>query len=255
MSDDTLNLTLNGDVPLDLYARAIEHFSALVALLSQEVVGHSEIDWQIEHLQAGSAIATVRGRYEIADDVIQVVDAYGQVGEALELHVPMPFSADVSQQAYALTNLLNGKITSLSLATPTKTYNIGEPQSALAVERKFSRQSAWGSIRGEIATLVRRPKLRFVLYDNLFDKKVSCFPSDAFEPVVRESWGKRVDVTGLVFRDSETGRPLQVREIFEIKSVPDQPIDGYKRARGAIPWSEGDEPAEVLIRRLRDASD
>ena len=26
----------------------------------------------------------------------------------------------------------------------------------------------------------------------------------------------------------------------------------YKRARGAIPWKEGDEPSEDIIRRLRD---
>lgn len=255
MSDDTLILTLNGDVPLDLYSRAIDHFNALIAGLSHEVVGHSEIEWQVARLEAGSAKATIKGYYDIEDDVVQVVDAYSQVGEALQQRVPVPFSAEVTTHAYALTQLLNGKITSLSLATETRIYTVAEPQNALAVERKFSRQAAWGAIRGEIATLVRRPKFRFILYDSLFDKKVMCFPSVAFESAVRESWGKQVTVSGLVYRDTDTGRPVQMREIFEISPVPESPIDGYKHARGAIPWSEGDEPAEVVIRRLRDASD
>jgi hypothetical protein len=27
----------------------------------------------------------------------------------------------------------------------------------------------------------------------------------------------------------------------------------FQQARGAVPWHEGDEPAEVTIRRIRDA--
>jgi hypothetical protein len=30
------------------------------------------------------------------------------------------------------------------------------------------------------------------------------------------------------------------------------PAGDYRRARGAIPWQPGDEPAEASIRRLRD---
>ena len=69
---------------------------------------------------------------------------------------------------------------------------------------------------------------------------------------MRGIWGKLVTVTGRVTRDGETGQARAVREITAIDPIPEVKPGSYKIARGALPWQEGDEPAEVSLRRLRD---
>ncbi len=51
MSSDTLTLKLNGDVPLETYAQAIESLAKLVASLTEEIAGQDEIAWEIADLR------------------------------------------------------------------------------------------------------------------------------------------------------------------------------------------------------------
>jgi hypothetical protein len=57
-------------------------------------------------------------------------------------------------------------------------------------------------------------------------------------------------------RDAWQRRLIWYREHSPLLILPDvKPTKhGYKNARGAIPWHEGDELAEVTIRRLRDGA-
>jgi hypothetical protein len=50
MTDTTLTLALNGDVPLDDFADGIREFWRLVNALTQEVSGKSDIAWFIDEL-------------------------------------------------------------------------------------------------------------------------------------------------------------------------------------------------------------
>lgn len=55
MSDDTLTLVLNGDIPLDLFTRAVEQVSGLVTALSSKVAAADEpLEWQVSYLASGS---------------------------------------------------------------------------------------------------------------------------------------------------------------------------------------------------------
>ena len=79
MAKDTLTLALNGDVSLEDFSKAIQQFSNLVSSLHDDVAKESSIEWFIENLEAGSAIATVKGIGEEESDaqaIEQVVDAY-----------------------------------------------------------------------------------------------------------------------------------------------------------------------------------
>lgn len=251
MSADTLTLKLHGNVPLDLYAQAVEHFRSLVYALSLEVTGSEGVDWTIARLSAGSALATVRGVYEHPNEVERVVRAYHVVGEHLHRGQPVPYSVDVATSAYALTSLVNGHITGLDLVTDFGSYTVVEAVTDAAAEQRRGDVEGWGTIRGELGTVTTRPNLRITVYDALFDKAVLCFLNDKFQKRAREAWGQTVAVSGWIVRDSETGRPLKVREVFDLQVVVQEP-GAFRRARGALPFDPNSEPPEDIIRQLRN---
>ncbi len=67
---------------------------------------------------------------------------------------------------------------------------------------------------------------------------------------MRDAWGHIADVTGVITRDADTGRPLALRRVTSVDVVDEGDTMGFLRARGAV---GGIEPAEGVIRRIRDA--
>lgn len=82
MRSDTLTLALEGQVPLGEFADALEGFRRLVEALSKEVAKDAEIEWTVEALEVGSAMATVRGESADPRAVESVASAYLSVGRA-----------------------------------------------------------------------------------------------------------------------------------------------------------------------------
>lgn len=251
MSRDTLTLSLIGDVPIALYAKAIEYFDKLIENLSDEVVGPDTIKWEISHLQSGSAVATVRGIYHDADAVEKVVSAYGIVGKALNEGRQIPYSTEVVKSAYAITSVLNGEITSIRFSTDEIDASISAP---IVEEATDLRRPSIGVVTGLLDAIWTKP-LRLGVYDQLFNRIVHCYlERDQLEQreKVREAWGKRVSVIGMIKRDYETGRPMEVRQVKHIEVLEDSSPHSFRQAKGVFTWSIGDESAETMIRRVRD---
>ena len=61
MKDNILTFALEGELTLDDFSEAIKDFKALINALSHEIGGKTKIDWRIDELNAGSAIATIHG--------------------------------------------------------------------------------------------------------------------------------------------------------------------------------------------------
>ena len=112
-------------------------------------------------------------------------------------------------------------------------------------------QPAFGAIEGRIQTLTNRNTLRFTLYDTLYDRAVSCYLVEDQEDIIREAWGRKAIVEGLVTRDADTGRPTTIRGVSKIHLVSDAP-GNYLDARGIMPVPDGTPFPEDIIRRLRD---
>lgn len=250
MTKDTLTLGLEGDIGLEDFAQAIGRFTGLIDALSKELSREAEIEWMIEDLYSSSAVATVRGICETRDAVARVVDAYVQVGDALAAGAGIPFSTEVRREATALTDVLDGRISSIRFETPERDVIItGKPSVGL---RPGAVQYSLGTVKGTVQTLTMRRGLKFTLYDALFDKAVSCYLTEEQQERMREVWGKRAAVSGRVGRDPQYGRPMVVRDVTDIAVLKPPEPGSYKRARGVIPWKMDDEPPEDVIRRLRD---
>ena len=111
-----------------------------------------------------------------------------------------------------------------------------------------SRQSL-GTVRGRVEMLSHGRGLHFSLYDLVDDAAVTCYPTGDIEAAMREMWGRLADVTGTVRRDPVTDRPHSVRDITSIDLVEEGSRTEYRSARGVL---KTHEPAEVLVRRMRD---
>jgi hypothetical protein len=249
MTNTTLTLALNGDVPLDEFAHAVQDLWNLVNALTQEVSGKSEVAWFVDELAGGSAIATIRGEAEQAEDVERVVHAYAVVGRALERHEVIPYSPRVAKAARSLTSILNGNITSMRFETDSvaSTVTTGAPDQSRAY------LSAFGAVEGRIETLRSRRRLSFTLYDSLNDQAVFCTLRPDQAELVRDAWGKRVIVEGWVKREPVSGRAVEIGPVESITTMPESAPGSYRRARAIAPARPNAPSTEEVLRRLRDA--
>ena len=250
MAKETLTFALEGDITLASFASALNEFNSLLGNLSKEVGNNSPVEWVVEELYAGSAIATFHGIYDDVKIVETIIEAYEEVGDALSSGREIPFSEAVRKNCRNITGVLNGKVTSIRFETPERDFIIsGKSQVG---EKTAPMKYSLGTVKGTVQTLSMRKKLSFTVWDSLFDKPVSCYLKEDQEELMREAWGKRAVVAGRIGRQAESGRPVVIREVKTIE-ILDKPERGsYKRARGILPWKSGDEKPEVILRRLRN---
>lgn len=250
MPKDTLALILHGEVSLEDFAEAIERLSALVENLTREVAFSSDIEWEIAQLKSSSPTTIVKGISKNLIDVEKVIQAYGIVGQAMEMDKPIPYSEAVAREARAISGILNGKITSVEFKTDDYEAIVEKP---LTDEESAEKDYSIGTVTGYVETLSKHGRLRFIIYDMLFGRAVICYLSDKFEKEMLDAWDRRVSVAGKVYRDPDTGRPEEIRDINYIKVHEEVPPGAFMAAQGVLPWKEGDELPEQIIRRLRDA--
>jgi hypothetical protein len=252
MPDTTLMLVLEGDVRLEQFSEAVSHFHKLLAQLSQEVAADSTIDWNLEDLQYGSAIMAVAGYSEQEESVLRVVSAFEDLGQSLQKHEPIRFSKYVAREAEALTQLIRGDIKAVRLSTAQQEaiiYGLFDTKKLKMSKPMIS----FGTVKGRVQAISSRGKLRFTLYDAVFDKPVTCFVQEDRQDILTDIWDKFVFVSGRVTRQPDSGQPVSVREITAIDFVPVFEPGSYRMARGVLAGQGEPEPAEISIRRLRDA--
>lgn len=249
MVKDTLTFALDGEITLHDFASGIGNFNLFLDQLSNEVGKNANISWVLEELYTGSAVATFKG---VCDDLLvveKVVNAYEQVGEVLSTGKEIPFSDPIKRYIIALTNIINGNVKSIRFETPSADYVIsGSVKSGHIPSIQYSH----GTVRGIIETLTRRKKLSFTIWDSLFDRPVHCYFKEGEEENMRSAWGKRAVVAGKIGRQSDTGKPLVIREVKYVRVIEDVEPGSYNRARGLLPWGKGDESPEDMIRMIRD---
>lgn len=259
MANDTVTLELSGDVALDDFSSAILHLRGLLTELSRDVAANTQIVWVIDALETGSALTAFRGQLLNGgrpQDIEEVVRAYAAVGSALESGEAIAYSPSVAREAYALASVLGDRVSAIRFETPETEATIAAPPSAANVIGlpPAAKVAAYGAAEGQVQTLSNRGGLRFTLYDTLHDRAVSCYFSEDFDQdLMRDVWGRRAIVEGLVTRDGATGRPLAIRRVSNVVPLPAADRNAYRQARGVMVGAWSDESPERAIRRIRDA--
>ena len=245
MANDTLTFAMGGRVEIKQFQEGITRFQQLVSALT----GTTGVSWVVEDLQPGSAVTTLRGEADVPSEVEKIVHDYDSIGKALERRESLQYNQRVNRAAEAI-RVVAQSVEYVRFETPTGDYTIvgngtAAPDRDLVV--------SIGAITGRVQTLSNRGGLRFNLYDTIHDKAVGCYLQPGQEELMREAWGRRARVSGRVSRESDSGRPVAIRQILDIELLADVAPGSYRLARGAVPWQPGDEMPEDTIRRLRDA--
>ncbi len=245
MSNNTLTFAMGGRIEIEQFQRGITQFQRLIAALTT----NTGVKWVIEDLQTGSAVTTLRGESEDDAKIEKIVQAYNDIGEALELSEPLRYCPQVNQAVERIKSLTKS-VEYIRFETPTGDHtvhsNLGTPQ-----HRTIS--TSIGAISGRVQTLSNRGSLRFNLYDTIHDKAVACYLQPGQEELMREVWGRLARVSGTVSRETNSGQPVTIRQILNIEIIEDAAPGSYRLARGAVPWQQGDKMPEDIIRQLRDA--
>lgn len=250
LPNNTLTLSLSGDIPLFVFADGMRHLSQLVNELSSTLVPNATIDWVIAHLEAGSATATIAGVSESQDSVEQVIAAFSAIGHALARGAPIPYPEAIQQQAIAITRLIDGWVESVCFETAGGEHTITHRYSEGIVSSPIT--YALGVIKGTIETISQRHGFKFTLYDALFDKAVTCMLAPSQKDIMRDAWGKKARVFGRIGRDPQTGYPVRVQSIVRIEVIPDVEPGSYRDARGLFRGGRSNTLPEDAIRRNRD---
>ena len=251
MAGDKITIALDGDIPLQSLADALTQLNRLVGGLAAEVAG-VPIDWIVDELSFGSAVATVKGYADDTEPVLRAVAASETVFRAIENHTPIPFSRKVSRPAAELAELVGGRVIALHFYTSEEFQATIRADEGISGGRVLYRHGI-GRVEGVVENLFRR-SARFMLTDKVSHRPVSCHFARGQEEVMRDIWGHPAAVTGWVTRDAATGRPLVVEHITEVQPIQEPTPGLFRRARGALARSaEGESPVD-LIRKLRDGS-
>ena len=250
MAKDTITFALEGDIVLEQFASALNNFNTFLNSLSSDVGEGAKVEWVIDELYSGSAVITFQGIYEDITVVENIINAYEDVGDFLATGKEIPYSHNVKRSAQNLTSILNGKISMIRFETRTRDITISG-KSVHGEEAPIMKYSH-GTIKGIVQTLSRRKRLRFTIWDSMFDKPVNCYIKEGEEETMRNVWGKRAIVSGKVGRQAETGKPVVMRDVRYIRILETITPGSYQSSKGVIPWVKGDELPEVIIRRLRN---
>lgn len=244
MARNTVTFAMGGRVAIRDLSNGIGVLQRLISALT----GSAHIDWVVEDLHPGSAVATLRGEADDPTSVERIVDEYGEIGALLERREVLRYSRRINQAANALLDFA-GSVEYVRLETPENDYTI--LANGHAEWRRLTKSV--GAITGRVQTLSNRGGLRFNLYDTVHDQAVGCYLLQGQEELMREAWGRRVRVSGRISREQPAGKPVVIREILAVEILEDIAPGSFRLARGVVPRVVEDPLPEDAIRQLRDA--
>ncbi len=247
MPKTTITFEFGGQIDIKEFEKGISVFRRLITALTPKKTG---VAWHVEDLQAGSAVVTFRGDADVLSEVEQIVTAYEKIGHALAHNEDVPTRNSRITNAANAVMLLTETMEYVRFQTPAVEHTIYDNEK---IHSRPVTSISIGAITGRIQTLSNRGAPRFNLYDTIHDKAVACYLAQGQEELMREAWGRRARVSGTITRETNTGRPIAIRQILRVETLQEATPGSYKRARGAIPWKPGDKRAEEVIRELRDA--
>lgn len=251
VAGDSVTFRLDGELTIDKVADAFARFRAVLDALEQEQ--NARVRWVLAGLDYGSAGITARAD-PLDDDAVakipNMAERYLAAGREVSSGAPdhgrplLRLVRDLTDVADEHNHVI------LETADDEVIFTAPTPRAAAASTAPQPTKSL-GTVRGRVETLSHRKGFRFTLYELASDRPVSCYLQADHEGLMRDAWGRIADVTGVVTRDADTGRPLAVRRVTSVDVVNAGETTGFLDGRGVV---GGTEPAEYVIRRIRDAS-
>jgi hypothetical protein len=250
VAGDSVTFRLDGEVTIEQLSDAFVRFRAVLEALEEDQ--GARVRWVLAGLDYGSAAATARAEpldEDSAAKIPAITERYVAAGRQVS-RGEVDTSRRLLRVVRDLTDLADEKNRIILETADDEVIFTAPVNHAPGVVGPQTTKS-FGTVRGRVETLSHRKGLRFTLYELTSDRPVSCYLQAEDEDQMRDAWGHVADVTGVVTRDADSGRPLAVRRVTTVDVVNEGETMGFLKARGAV---GGSEPAERVIRRIRDAS-
>lgn len=243
-------------IPFDVVARLFDHYNRLIAAVGREIAPKFPVQWGLTSLSLGSVdaearpvektLATKHIGLRIADAVDEAI-AHAVAGDLYS----MPFPTPVREALAAMLNTLTDDAPAFEAGTPRKRARLSRIQLKVSEKRDIT----WGTVSGIADGIDKHERLQFTLYDDVFDNPVHCtLSTDVSQLGLTELFGRRVEVTGLITSNPDTGLIRSITQIDDLRVIED-PDANYEAARGIWKdWvSTEDERLEALRRVRRGA--
>ena len=244
-----MTFRLDGEVTIEKLVDAFTRFRAVLKALEDEE--GARVRWVLAGLDYGSATATARAEPLDEASVAKIPAMTGRFVDAAQRVARGELDGrPLLRLVRDLTDIADD-VNRVILENSDDDVIFTGPVSVAPAAAAPQTTKSLGTVRGRVETLSHRKGLRFTLYDLAADRPVSCYLRADHEEDMRDAWGHIADVTGVVTRDTATGRALSVRRVTSVDVVREGDPSGFLRARGT---AKGNEPAETVIRRIRDAS-
>ena len=212
-------LNLDGEVSPSEFLRGVKDFFALLRSVTKNVTGDpSGLDWNVS-VRSGSNLIVARA-FPAANnsfaEVYQTVNAVNSGVQSLAegaVVAPMFFSEETLTIVRDLAQLAVGShgLDNVELRV-NGSSNRFDAQVVASVADVLGREyTAIGSVEGKLQTVTDRGGIKFVVYDSLHDRRVTCHidSEERLEEAVK-AFRKRVEVTGLV-KYRKNGLPISVK--------------------------------------------
>ncbi len=252
MPQDTVDLALQGKVSLRDFAAAVDALTEFLQALTREAARGAKVNWVIEALEVNGARVSTRA--EVEDEAESATLGPHLVHEARQV---LRLRQAGTESAYTRkVKKPAGRLLYLPRRPGiTQAFFITAEEEPLALAPPKSRVvevlCALGSLRGQVQMLSSAGGLRFGLLEESYRKAVTCYLQEGAQETMRNVWGKHATVSGLVYRDAETGRPIAVRNVTSVSEEDEAPFHALWNARAALPGLGQGRDVEDLVRASR----
>ncbi len=258
MVKDYVTFILDDELTLDEFTSSMTEFNAIIKNLTKEVSGDKEIRWVLGGLSYGSAQAVAKGIYENEEEediVVKTVEKYERYSEDVSKGEFTHYSTELRKSAAKIIDLSNR--IPIRFETADKDvylYNPHKTTHELKVENIGISipDKVFGCVRGRVESINSRNEFRFILYDSVYDKAVSCYLNPDQKELMRDIWGNLASVEGVVKRDINTGRPLTIRNITKVEKIEEMYPDEWREAIGCCSVPENSITPEDAIDKIRN---
>ena len=224
--DTDITLELDGsEITPDKFRKSINAFVGLLEAITKSVCRDSPlVEWRMR-VKAGSNLVgadAAEGANPKHVREILALTAKGLEQFDIEGEVPPVYPDEAIRRIRELSNLTAKKAeddTRVGVWVKKQRREITPTIYAAARAALRPGFSEYGSVEGHLSILSDRKVLHFVIYEQVWDKAVTCIVPDDLVETMMKSWRKRIAAHGIVHYRPD-GVPTKV-EAEEIEVFPD----------------------------------
>jgi hypothetical protein len=269
MAADTVSIKAEGKVSIEDFRTVVDALADLLAALTREAgAKNTSLKWEVDDLRPGSATIVMRGVHDDAVSQFFIKDVVGRYQDvAQNAHVGRldKFTPAVQAPVRRLANILNGRVTDISLGASA------EDSGRLPIDRALA--APFGleidgsdpvelhafvrtSIRGKIVTLDDKQALYFTLQQAGTNENVRCYPK-AGDVETRKKLSEYWENARWVLVEGTLNQHSAVPTLYEITDIVPFPVvekGSWRKAIGIAPRNPGGSQVSSAdaVRKVRN---